>query len=343
MDLSPFNLAKKPDVALIWGAGATRGASFVTRSSLCKPPLDVDFFQTLRSSSLSADDDVRRLLEFVETEFDSLDVGMENFYSQAFLFDQFVGDVPTGQKGRRRSYEWAIKRFRRLLPRVFEEAVGYKSCEHHERVASAVYSGDTFVSFNYDCLLDRALVRQARRRWIPAKSYGFDIGGDIDSWQDHGGTGRHPTRPLTLLKPHGSLNWRRAGNSRMVLRSDEFTHDGEDDLAIVPPLWQKSFEEEPYKSIWVYTRQVLAKSRALFIVGYSMPETDMYTQAALRMDVTDLQFLCIVNPDEQARKRIRSVLRSAVSVRTHLVELDYLADLAALFPSLADENEEPNI
>jgi hypothetical protein len=95
MDLKPFNFDRRREVAVVVGAGATRGAHFITPGTVCKPPLDGDFFQLLRSSGLSGHE-VRKLLEFVVREFGSIDVGMETFYSQAYLYDQFLHDVPAG-------------------------------------------------------------------------------------------------------------------------------------------------------------------------------------------------------------------------------------------------------
>jgi hypothetical protein len=120
-----------------------------------------------------------------------------------------------------------------------------------------------------------------------------------------------------------------------TLRREEYEERPERDLAIVPPLWQKSFDAEPYQAIWRRTRQVLSAVKALFVIGYSLPETDVYTQATLRMDVGQLDFLCIVNPDASARVRVMRTLRSAITTETHLVEFERLADLAALLPPVA--------
>jgi hypothetical protein len=315
------------------GAGATRGAHFVTPGTVCKPPLDADFFTLLRSSGV-VNTDVRRLLEFVAREFGSLEVGMETFYSQAYLYDQFIHDVPSGGKGRRRDYKWNLSYFRRVLPLLFGTSLNGQECTFHAALARTVSPGDTFISFNYDCLLDRALARHAGRRWRSMEGYGFDVSDPEHHWLDHSGSGRPYKTSIKLLKPHGSLNWVREGNA-WGLRSDEYGARPEDELVIVPPLWQKSFDIEPYQTIWRETRRVLSSVKALFVIGYSLPETDVYTQATLRMDVGQLDFLCIVNPDEEARSRIIRTLRSAIATDTHLVEFRRLADIAALLPPVA--------
>ncbi|HEY5202724.1 MAG TPA: hypothetical protein VIJ31_17640, partial [Acidothermaceae bacterium] len=129
----------------------------------------------------------------------------------------------------------------------------------------------------------------------------------------------------------GSLNWR-LEDKKISLLSDEYAARPESELVIVPPLWQKSFDDEPYQTVWTRTRKTLSSVKALFVVGYSLPETDVYTQATLRMDVGPLDFLCVVNPDKDARDRIARTLRSAVRASTHYVEFERLADLAGALP-----------
>lgn len=332
MDLSPFNYSRRPAACLLLGAGASRGASFVGPTWLCKPPLDGDFFGILRSSGLNALPAVRKLLGFVEDEFGGLEIRMESFYSQAFLHDQFVGDIPKG-RGRRRRYQLALEHFRETLPHLFNAAVGDAHCASHSKIAAWLDTRDSIVSFNYDCLIDRALAAFAGRKWDPAVGYGFKIKSGLEPWKHHGHVrGRPPKQTIRLLKPHGSFNWRRTTIGTIALRSREYEVRDPDDLIIVPPLWQKSFDEQPYPDIWQSARTVLSSVRALFVIGYSMPETDVYTQAALRIDVEKLDFLCIANPDRKARQRVLRTLSGAIAPSTHIVELEDVADVAALIP-----------
>lgn len=280
-------------------------------------------------ASSGADNDVPRLLEFVEEEFGTLDVRMETFYSQAFLHDRFVAEIRDGHKGRLRKYEANLRYFRRILPQLLGMCLDGHECEYHAALVKSVDATDVFLSFNYDCLLDTALARNAKRRWDPGRGYGFDIDDGVEDWKNHAGMGRFPDPGIRLLKPHGSLNWERRGDLIALVR-EPYRRRSEGTIEIVPPLWQKDYDRAPYTSIWEAARRVLSASKALFVIGYSLPETDVYTQAMLRIDVGELDFLCLVNPDTAARSRIKNVLRSALTSRTHLVELDYLEDLAAL-------------
>lgn len=84
----------------------------------------------------------------------------------------------------------------------------------------------TFISFNYDLVLERCVQKQARTRWSPHDGYGFKAkhyltpeGATAHMGQFQQGFGSYSpldARPLPLdeadaniaiLKPHGSLNW----------------------------------------------------------------------------------------------------------------------------------------
>jgi hypothetical protein len=166
VDMSPFGYEKRREAVVILGAGATRGASFRSVSPVLRPPLDGDFFLQLRASDLAQDDAAQRLLEFLSEEFGDVELSMEAFYSQVHLHDQFVADLPKG-KGRRRRYEWGRRYFLRVIPPIFERTVGGMRCQWHDALIRALTPGDTIVSFNYDCLVDRSLCSVARRNWDP--------------------------------------------------------------------------------------------------------------------------------------------------------------------------------
>src|SRR4029079_5982512 len=173
-------------------------------------------------------------------------------------------------RARRRDYRWNLAYFRRVLPPLFGKSLLNQECAFHAALAAAVSPGDTFISFNYDCLLDRALARHAGRRWRPTDGYGFEVADPNGIWADHSGFGRPYKNTIQLLKPHGSLNWSLSDAGACILLRNEYARRPESELVIVPPLWQKSFDEEPYLTIWRCTRQVLSAVKALFVIGYSL-------------------------------------------------------------------------
>jgi hypothetical protein len=329
MDLGRFGYEKRREAVVILGAGATRGTSFGSASPVLKPPLDADFFLQLRASDLGQEDSAQRLLQFLEEEFGDIELSMEAFYSQVHLHDQFVGDFPKG-KGRRRRYEWARRYFLRVIPPLFGLTLGSDRCIWHDRLVAALVPGDTVVSFNYDCLVDHSLRDVAKRSWDPGSGYGVDARGSLKAWRDHSGTGRFPVKPIQLLKLHGSMNWGVDADGRLHLLTDPYDSRPEDELCIVPPLWQKSFEAPPFHDVWMAAREQLTSTKALLLIGYSLPLTDVYTQAMLRIDVQPLDFLLIANPDPAARDRIRRVMRSAITTSTRVVEVEDMRAVGGL-------------
>lgn len=312
MDLSPFGYGRRRNSVVILGAGATRGASFDGGASILQPPLDADFFAQLRASDLGQTSDGEGLLEFLAEEFGDSDVSMESFYSQVH----------------------------RLIPPLFGRCIGTSRCKWHDALVDGLDASDVVMSFNYDCVVDASLRDVGLRKWDPENGYGVRAEGDLASWRDHTGTGRFPKEGHRLLKPHGSLNWRVPPGGRLELVADPYAARPDGELAIVPPLWQKSFESYPFHDIWLSARGSLTTTKALLVIGYSLPLTDVYTQAMLRLDVQRLDFLLIANPDSSARARIKRVLRSALRPTTRVVELDSMEEVGRLLKPEAEAESE---
>jgi hypothetical protein len=80
-------------------------------------------------------------------------------------------------------------------------------CDFHDVLARWLQPGDMVVSFNYDLLMDRSL--SATGGWFQDDGYAIAFAkhgrrnSDEIVWRD----GRNTKSSITLLKPHGSLNW----------------------------------------------------------------------------------------------------------------------------------------
>jgi hypothetical protein len=271
------------------------------------------------------------LLDFVATEFGEAEPSMEAFYSQVNLHDQYVAEVRKKGKGRQRRYRWAQERFLRVIPPLFGSALARRRCRWHDALVRGLDARDVVITFNYDCLIDESLRDIGLRSWDPGQGYGFAARGAVDAWRNHKGTGRFPKQGLRLLKMHGSLNWDIDDEGAVRLIDAPYAgREKNERLCIVPPLWRKSFDEAPFSSVWSGARALVPSRKALLLIGYSLPTTDVYTQAMLRIDVDALEFLLIANPDADARARIRRVLRSAVRPSTRVLELESMADVGKL-------------
>ena len=109
---------------------------------------------------------------------------------------------------------------------------------------------------------------------------------------------------IKILKLHGSLNWALCPNCGQVFPIDycnnaevsfekggdnaqihiasalhRFKHCGADaptDLVIVPPTIGKIQYQTQIKKVWNEAAKVLSKAEHIFVLGYSLPETDLF-------------------------------------------------------------------
>ncbi len=203
MNLSSFSLSGgNRKTLVILGAGASRGASYVTDQTLVLPPLDIDFFQQL--SRMNHTEDSRYLLEFIRSEYGhEIGLSMEQFFSEADYTNRFHQELNVDPGPFVKRYQAALSNFMRVLPKMLGQQTTSQECQYHRRLASLLHTQDCVMTFNYDCIIDRALRDQANLRWDPDKQgYGFEVSGG-SYWKRHR-QGRPPKKSIRLLKMHGS-------------------------------------------------------------------------------------------------------------------------------------------
>jgi hypothetical protein len=183
----------------------------------------------------------------------------------------------------------------------------------------------SFVSFNYDLILDRALERRAAHKLDLSTIYGFEPSGTVIS-DPNGSPSQAPEMRavcrqssaeirLSLLKPHGSLNWwARVLSDRPP---DEVWRDGTVVVPITvagtlryvlstePHQWVQPLDGMPFlvepviltpRGAKKPTRQFLARIREqeeqairsadeVYILGWSVPRTDSDQECLIRSTV----------------------------------------------------------
>jgi hypothetical protein len=183
------------------------------------------------------------------------------------------------------------------------------------------------VSFNWDLILDQELFDQ-------------NLNGD-----SYGLSGASELGPV-LLKPHGSLNWyEKSGVTKVNAdrRTTIYSSGGDQAIEaflpyrniktsvgrrymplIIPPTFLKDFDKPIFRRLWNRCTETLSTPRELFFLGYSLPIADQHAQFIFRCGFhnqlegrlnprggrftpTGAAKVTIVNPDEQAAKRIRAV------------------------------------
>jgi hypothetical protein len=208
-------------------------------------------------------------------------------------------------------------------------------------VAQALRAGDAVISFNYDCLIDDSLRRWARGIWKADRGYGIAVDSGATHWSASSRPGPFPREHLRLLKPHGSLHWSklRVDQKTLDLRVDPYAQQAAR-ANVIPPTWDKTvLGAWPWKPVWEEASRYLQKVRCLIVVGYSVPPTDLMSQALMKSSLSsaDLRLLVVVNPDPQARARVIDLARSAIRPKTRIIELGALQDFALLLDETPDE------
>ena len=178
---------------------------------------------------------------------------------------------------------------------------------------------DTIISFNYDTLVEDALVNLKR-----PYSYGFhrdqyNIAKDDDRFvfcgedlPDEFTRGDDKSAAVAVLKLHGSVNW---GLQYFPSRKErEPQHDqllvyrsfaslmasGADRVFVEPPTWRKGYGNQGrgMATIWANALQALRTASRIIVIGYSLPLTDVHFRyllaAGLRQNIS-LQEILFVN------------------------------------------------
>jgi hypothetical protein len=261
VNLADFGVAGgRRTTLLILGAGASRGASFVTDPTRPLPPLDLDFFQQL--SRMEQSEEGGRLLEFVRSEYQhEVGLSMEQFFSEADYTDRFHHDLKVDRGRLVQRYHRALDDFLAVLPQMLETTTA-ADCAYHQLLASRLHVQDCVISFNYDCLIDRALRDHARLRWNPEKEgYGFAVSSGSAAWRHHS-RGRPGKSSIRLLKMHGSLNWRRHTAGSWGLVGDTSKVETLKSV-IIPPTWFKNLTVFPFNDVWRAARREVRAPESL--------------------------------------------------------------------------------
>lgn len=132
---------------------------------------------------------------------------------------------------------------------------------------------------------------------------------------------------LRLLKLHGSINWYYSANkygenkiylqsgSKALKKSDTI---GKKDLKplVIPPLLDKSdfLEINSIRAIWRDAKNYLSSSKNIYIIGYSLPESDTTVRLMLKTSIKRNSNVYIINKpkntkeEEKLKKRYLELL-----------------------------------
>src|SRR3989442_8454972 len=156
----------------IFGAGATRGCSFVDPAKdPCLPPLDADFFTQLQRVQNPKHQPLIEgvMRDVVELFGQNFDVTMETVFSTLEHTLRMLSTTGESRDFRRKELAAKRNRLQQAIAVVMEDSLTERakggassqtprSCTYHERfVRRALSPADVLVTFNYDCVLDYSL------------------------------------------------------------------------------------------------------------------------------------------------------------------------------------------
>lgn len=206
----------------------------------------------------------------------------------------------------------------------------------------------SFITFNYDIGLESAILKSPNYNGI---NYYLDNSIDISS--------------ADVLKLHGSINWGKCENNGCnyvqfpdwnrffcggrgreekdtILPISKYFEEnpcikcnahGQFTKLIIPPTWNKIFENELFAKIWNKSISLLSKATNIFVIGYSMPETDLFFKYMITLGLfknDNLRKFVVVNPDCSVDEKYKNILSKGV------IENNYLFVPKEFRPSIQD-------
>jgi hypothetical protein len=337
----------------IFGAGATRGASFVDPTKdPCEPPLDTDFFTQLqRVRNPKHQKLIKQVMkDVVEVFGPNFDATMETVFSTLEHTIRMLGTTGDNRDFKRKDLSEKRDRLEQAIAVVLEESLcdkddeghsklDMKNCEYHDAFIKLLQPGDEIISFNYDCILDDALRRLGNDKWNARYGYGFDLGPggsrltNEDYWQPEEPADKSHT--VKHYKLHGSLHFDIRGTDdkpTIKLKQRPYTkQNGNLRFSIIPPEWHKAYDKGAFAKLWKQAGTAVLRAKTIVSIGYSLPPTDLHSTALFRTSVKDksLKSLVTVNPDRDARHRTRAVLQRGLKKETRIMSYKYMSHFVA--------------
>ena len=336
------------ETVVILGAGATRGAEWVDSTSVCLPPLNVDFFTQLqRIQSAKHQGVVSDILRDVIGPYGpNFRLTLEGYFTQLETLKSMTDLVAL--KNPRYSNDRLDNMTRRLIlgvGAVLEESADVVKgtsrarktpCSFHRRLVESLSPTDTIVSFNYDCVVDHALKTYGKGKWSARYGYGFAepqrVTGhekwDSDSPPDGG------NRSINLLKLHGSLNFMPfpGDGGEIRLRERPYRQTGNEVYEIIPPEFAKRIDRPEFEVLWRRAERAIRLTRRLVLIGFSFTPTDLHVDSFFRTALAGngkLEDVVIVNPSREDRRRIRSVIGTSLARReARVIQFDYFEEFS---------------
>jgi len=231
----------------------------------------------------------------------------------------------------------------------FAELVKYLHTDAYPIYKSSI------ITFNYDIAMDLAMLRNGLG---PLYGFASDVSANF---------------PTLLLKLHGSLNWAVRsddGNVQPLTLHEYFlkySYNGFEkrgsckipigsqlqeyyskhteikvnpEPVIVPPAWNKADYHQLLSKIWETAAKELEEAEYIFIIGYSLPETDAFFRLLFGIGTVGdkpLKKVIVYNPDDTGtiEQRFKGMLGPGAMARFEYKSLRFdkcIDDIRSIFP-----------
>ena len=305
---------------VVLGAGATRGAD-PPPNRQCQPPLNADFFTQLQR--ITRDKHITRVRDVIKDVVElfgpDFALTLEDYFTHLESFADTVRRTNVSHPKFTADFVAARRdNLQRALASVLEESTDVSKsdatvCQHHAALVGALAPKDSIISFNYDCVIDHALRKQAAGRWSARSGYTFQRPRRIVG-HEHWSAPDPPkalAETIYLLKLHGSLNWKLpqgagALTDDIVLKQRLYQQNGTPQFTIIPPENQKNIEQGNFKTLWTNAERAIRMAETIALVGFSFTPTDLHVDSLFRFALAGgrLRTLIIANPSREHRQRI---------------------------------------
>lgn len=200
----------------ILGAGASK--EYSRSKSGVQPPLAGEFFSTYSQLAISEDREVR-IGDIVNYVRDTRNVKAEDFCFWNENIENFLTEIEESIERRYKSHihrglrdlefvnlQKVYDRMIFLFSAVLNEIQNGEVCKNYSLLVNRAEFGDTFITLNWDTLLDRALIDTDN--WFIEDGYQIPFKAVYrDKWQKIEPHTEINKSKYSLLKLHGSTNW----------------------------------------------------------------------------------------------------------------------------------------
>ncbi len=305
------------NVAVVLGAGASRGVSYARQRDV-PSPLDRDFFDLLQRLDANPKDErqVSRAVRWAQTLPSDCWRSMErSFYTlhlNAYLLRK-LGKMPQDKAAAKNDAE-VVGTFALAIGALLRAAHGTETCSNHRDLVKSLVTGDIVISFNYDLVVERAMKAHPRFTSVPFGDWLYGFSKVPKKWLGP-----------TVYKLHGSFNWSmpetegegftvRTSGWPDLEKAPGFTRfkEASTSYPIFLPFWDKQIEAPPWRSVWLQSLDKLTACDSVVVWGYSLPQTDVKAQLVFQQALKDRQFnLCVIDPSIHTRDRWRAMFPDA--------------------------------